>query len=165
MKVLMTSVFAATLIASGCAATAARAADSIVGTWRLVSVSEQETETKAIRKPLGDHPLGLLTYTADGHVAFIMADPSRKPAATPKATDAEAAALYRTMAAYSGTYHLDGDALTNHVAVAWNQAWNGTDLHRIVVIAGNTLTATTAPFVSPFYGKEIVSTLVFEREP
>jgi hypothetical protein len=128
-------------------------------------LAEQETESRAIHKPLGDHPLGLITYTADAHMAFIMADPSRKPAATPQATDAEAATLYRTMTVYSGTYHLDGDKLTNHAEVAWNQSWNGTDLHPIVAIAGNTLTVTTAPFVSPFYGKEIVSTLVFERLP
>jgi hypothetical protein len=165
MRVLLKAIFATALTICTGFLVPARAADSVVGAWRLVAVTEEETANKVVHKPLGEHPLGLIIFTADGHVSFIMADPSRKAAAAPKATDAEAAALYRTMAAYSGKYHLDGDKLTNHPEIAWNQAWNGTDQRRIVAISGNTLTVTTAPFVSPFYDKEIVSVLVFEREP
>jgi len=165
MRCFAKAIFAAALIVCAGFSCPARAADSVVGAWRLVAVTEEETANKVVHKPLGEHPIGLIIFTADGHVSFIMADPSRKAAAAPKATDAEAAALYRTMVAYSGKYHLDGDKLTNHPEISWNQAWNGTDQRRIVVISGNTLTVTTAPFVSPFYDKEIVSVLVFEREP
>jgi hypothetical protein len=38
----------------------AQAADSIVGTWRLVSWIEEETETKALHKNFGDNPWALL---------------------------------------------------------------------------------------------------------
>jgi hypothetical protein len=165
MRVLLKAFFATALTICNGFVIPARAADTVVGAWRLVSLTEEETANKVVHKPLGEHPLGLIIFTADGYMAFIMADPSRKAAAAPKATDAEAAALYRTMAAYSGKYRLDGDKLTNHPEIAWNQAWNGTDQHRIVAISGNTLTVTTTPFVSPFYGAEIVSVLAFEREP
>jgi Lipocalin-like domain len=164
MEEFLKAIFVAALIVCTGFSVSARAADSVIGAWRLIAVTEEETANKVVHKPLGEHPLGLIIFTADGYMSFIMADPSRKAAAAPKATDAEAAALYRTMAAYSGKYRLDGDKLTNHPEIAWNQAWNGTDQRRTVAISGNTLRVTTAPFVSPFYDKEIVSVLVFERE-
>lgn len=165
MRVLSKVIFATALIISTGFVISARAAETVVGAWRLVALTEEETASKVVHKPLGEHPSGLIIFTADGHMSFIMADPSRKAAAAAKATDAEAAALYRTMAAYSGKYRVDGDKLTNHPEVAWNQAWSGTDQRRTVAISGNTLKVTTAPFVSPFYDKEIVSVLVFDREP
>jgi hypothetical protein len=50
-------------IAAGSVMTKAQTADSIVGTWRLVSFIEEETESKAVHKTFGDNPLGLLTYS------------------------------------------------------------------------------------------------------
>jgi Lipocalin-like domain len=146
----------------GLAATQARAAD-IVGTWRLQSWIEQETETKIVHNVFGENPLGSITFTADGHVSVIFINPTRKPPASPKATDAEAAELYRTMVSYAGTYSLEGDKLTNKIEVAWNQAWNGTSQVRFVQIKDDRLTVKTQAFVSPFLNKQIVSTLVFDR--
>src|SRR5271170_1444511 len=80
----------------------AHAADySVVGSWRLVSWVEEETENKAAHAVFGDHPTGVITYTSDGRMSVFIADPKRKPAAAPKTTDAEAVDLYRTMLAYS----------------------------------------------------------------
>jgi len=153
------SIFALNL---GLATTQARAAD-IVGTWRLQSWIEEETESKIVHKAFGEHPLGLVTFTADGHVAVIFSDPTRKPSASPKATDAEATELYRTMVAYAGTYSVDGDKLTNKVEVSWNQAWNGTSQVRTFELKDDRLTVRTQAFISPFFNKQIVSTLVFDR--
>jgi uncharacterized protein (DUF2147 family) len=58
-------------LAVSTAATAAWAADSIVGTWRLVSGTEEETESKAVHKIFGDNPSGLVTFTADD-IAFSL---------------------------------------------------------------------------------------------
>jgi Lipocalin-like domain len=156
---LILSIFALNL---GLATTQARAAD-IVGTWRLQSWIEEETESKIVHKAFGEHPLGLITFTADNHVAVIFTDPTRKPPASPKATDAEATELYRTMVAYAGTYSVDGDKLTNKVEVSWNQAWNGTSQVRTFELKDDRLTVKTQAFVSPFFNKQIVSTLVFDR--
>ena len=144
------------------AAAQARAADP-VGTWRLSSWVEEETESKIVHQAFGDRPLGLITFTADGHVAVIFSNPTRKPPASPKATDAEAADLYRTMVAYAGTYSIDGDKLTNHIEVSWNQAWNGTSQVRFVEVKDDRLTVKTQAFMSPFFNKQIVATLVFDR--
>jgi Lipocalin-like domain len=143
--------------------TKAQIADSVVGTWRLVSFIEEETESKAAHKNFGDNPLGLLTYTPDGHMMAFLADPSRKPAAAPKPTDAEAAQLYQTMIAYAGRYTLEGEKITHHIDISWNQAWNGTDQWRYVEVKNNRLTLKTAPFVSPFLNKQIVATAIWEQ--
>lgn len=143
--------------------TKVQAADSIVGTWRLVSLFEEETESKAVHKTFGDHPLGLLTYTPDGHMMAFLVDPSRKPTAAPKPTDAEAAQLYQTMVAYTGRYTLEGEKITHHVDISWNQAWNGTDQWRYFEMKNNRLTLKSAPLVSPFSSKEIVATAVWEQ--
>jgi hypothetical protein len=87
----------------------ARAADSIVGTWRLVSWTEEETQSKAVHKNFVDRPDGLSTFTSDGRMMIMFTDPTRKPPATPKATDAEAAQLYRTMVAFAGKYRTEGN--------------------------------------------------------
>jgi Lipocalin-like domain len=141
----------------------AQAADSIVGTWGLVSVLEEDTESKAVRNSFGDHPFGFLTYTADGRMIGMFVDPARTPAAGPKTTDAEAAQLYRTMVAYAGRYTLEGDKITHHVEVSWNQAWTGTDQRRFIEIKEDHLTVKTPPFVNPITGKQIISTAVLER--
>ena len=141
----------------------AHAADAVVGTWRLVSWIEEETETKIQHKTFGDNPAGLITYTADGRMMVIFIDPNRKPPAGPKPTDSEAAQLYRTMAAYAGAYVVEGDKVTHKIEVSSNQVWNGTDQQRFFEVKENHLTIRTPPFVSPFLGKQIVATLVWER--
>jgi hypothetical protein len=85
----------------------------------------------------------------------------RVAAATPKATDAEAAQLYRTMLAYAGRYTLEGDKITDHVDISWNQL--NIDLQRFVEVKNNQLTIKTPPFMSPFLNKQIVATVVLER--
>jgi hypothetical protein len=104
---------------------------------------EEETESKAVHMNFGDNPLGLLTYTADGRMMAIWVDPTRKGAAAPKATDAEAAQLYRTLVAYAGAYSVEGDKVTHKIEVAWNQVWNGTSQQRIIEVKGDRLTIKT----------------------
>ena len=68
------------------------------------------------------------------------------------------------MVAYAGSYRLEGDKVLVHVDVSWNRAWDGTDRPPTTVeVKGDRLTYKTAPFVSPFLGKEMVATLVWER--
>ena len=84
-------------------ASAAWATDPIVGTWRMVSWTEEETDSKAVRKVFGEHPNGLLTLTADNRMMQIVTDPNRKLPAQTKITDAEALQLFQTMNAFAGT--------------------------------------------------------------
>ncbi len=154
----------ALIILTGAAGSAAQSGHgSVVGSWRLVSWVVEEIETKAVTKEFGDNPVGTLTYTADGRMSVFFISPNRKSPASPRATDTEAAELYRTMVAYSGTYSIEGDKVTHKIELSWNQAWNGTNQVRFIEVKGNQLIIKTPPFVSPAVGKKIVSTLVWER--
>jgi hypothetical protein len=142
---------------------AAQAADSIVGTWRLVSWVEEETENKIKRKHFDDNPNGLVIFTGDGHMSNIFTNSERKPPAAPRPTDEEATQLYRTMVAFSGSYKTESNKLTFYPEVSWNQAWNGTEQTRFFEVQGDRLQWKTALLLSPFDGKQVVATLVWER--
>ena len=96
-------------------------------------------------------------------MSVFIANPERRPAAGLVATDAEAANLYRTMVAYSGTYTVAGNKVTHKVEVSWNQAWSGTDQQRFIEVKDDRLTIKSPAMVSPRSGKESINTLVWER--
>ena len=143
--------------------TISQAADSVVGSWRLVSWVEVETESKAVHTAFGENPTGVITYTPDGRMSLFIIDPKRKPSSGPKPSDTEAVDLYRTMIAYSGAYSIDGNKATHKVEVSWNQAWTRTNQQRFIEVKDDQLTIKTPPIISPISGKESVSTLVWER--
>ena len=153
----------ALLIVTGAYCTKSQAADSVVGSWRLVSWDEVETESKAVHTAFGENPTGVITYTPDGRISLFIIDPKRTKPAGPKATDAEAVELYRTMIAYSGSYSIEGNKVTHKIEVSWNQAWTGTNQQRFVEVKDNQLTIKTPPIISSVSGKENVHTLVWER--
>jgi hypothetical protein len=78
-------------------------------------------------------------------------------------TDAERAQLFRTVVAYGGTYHREGQRLIHHVDISWNEIWTGTDQVREFVFDGKVLSLKTPPTPSPVDGKVAVATLVWER--
>ncbi len=67
------------------------------------------------------------------------------------------------MVAYAGKYRIEGDKMIQSPEVSWNQGFTGTELTRIFEVQGDRLEYKTTPFVSPFIGKEMVATLVWER--
>jgi hypothetical protein len=42
---------------------------ALLGGWRLESFVSRDAETGALRHPFGEHPAGLILYTADGHMS------------------------------------------------------------------------------------------------
>jgi Lipocalin-like domain len=145
------------LIVTGAYCTNSQAGDSVVGSWRLVSWVEVETESKSVHAPFGDNPAGVITYTADGRMSLLIVDAKRKPPSGPKVTDAEANELYRTMIAYSGAYSIEGNKVIHKIEYSWNQAWTGTSQQRFVDVKDNQLTIKTPPIISPVSGKEGIS--------
>jgi hypothetical protein len=109
MKAILNKAMAVFALMFSAVPITAWAADPIVGTWRLVSWSYEETDSKTVHKPFGDHPSGMQTFTPDGWYFVVVTDSTRKPPAGPKATDAEAAQLYRMLAAIAGRYRTEGD--------------------------------------------------------
>ena len=58
-------------------------------------------------------------------------------------TDADRAAAFQSMVAYSGTYRLEDDRWITTVDIAWNEARNGTEQVRFYRVEGDALAVTT----------------------
>jgi hypothetical protein len=67
------------------------------------------------------------------------------------------------MLAYGGTYEFDGKTMTHHVDICSDEIRCGTTLVRDVTVDGDHLIYTTRPQPSPFDGKMIVITLVWQK--
>jgi hypothetical protein len=94
---------------------------SVVGTWKLVSVASTTDKDETDKAALGQHPSGLLTYTADGRMMAIISDDGRKPLSIPDRVAApaeERAQAYSTFMAYAGRYTFTCDKVVHHVEVA-----------------------------------------------
>src|ERR1700758_2726382 len=121
---------------------------SVVGTWKLVSVASTTDKGEMNKAALGQHPSGLLTYTADGRMMAIISDDGRKPLSIPDRVAApaeERAQAYSTFMAYAGRYTFTCDKVVHHVEVASLQNWVNTDQTRIVMFQDNHLIVRNTP--------------------
>ena len=156
-----------TVLTVACAlCTAASAADTnIVGTWSLQSWVAQDQETGAIVDVFGARPSGYLIYTPGGRMTVNLSAEGRKPLSGDRfSTPAEERAIaFSTSIAYSGTYTVQGDAVTHRVEIATFPNWVGTEQIRFVQVEGDTLTMKTPPIPGPPDGRKKVMTLVLKR--
>ena len=139
------------------------AENPILGTWKLQSLVFEAIATGQRSTPFGDHPVGYLSYSADGRMYAIGVVEDRPKPRDPLPTDQEKVKLQESMFAYAGTYTADGEKVVHHVDISWNQSWIGTDLVRFYKLDGDTLTITTAPAQSAFDGQEGQFILVWEK--
>ena len=132
----------------------------LLGTWKLQSFKTEYPDTRETKEPLGAHPTGYLSYGADCRMYAILAGEGRKLPAAAFPTDAEKIALFDGMGAYAGTYTVEGNTVTHHVDVSWNEAWTGTDQVRQFKIEGDTLQIRAHGLES---GRDSLSTLLWTR--
>ena len=133
---------------------------NVVGTWKSVSYFTEDLETGQKTALLGEHPKGYLIYTPEGRVMVLSTREGRSPAKT----DEDRLNLFKSMLAYSGRYTVEGDKVTHHIDISWNEALTGTDLVRFFKLDGDTLTIKTAQAKNPITGHESVSTVIWQRE-
>jgi hypothetical protein len=50
---------------------------ALIGTWRLVSYEATSVDDGEVVRPYGEHPLGLIMYTADGYMSAQITTPDR----------------------------------------------------------------------------------------
>jgi hypothetical protein len=99
-------------------------AESLYGTWRLLSNPRELVATGERVDIFGQAPQGFITYGRDGRMsAIIVGDNRPKPPDLAKLTDQERAELFRTMAAYAGTFKVEGTRVLHHVDISWNENW------------------------------------------
>jgi hypothetical protein len=136
------------------------AAKQLVGSWKLTSWTIQVIDGEA-SQPFGPNPKGRAVFTPDGFSAFMIARPDRKPATS----DADSAALLKSLMVYTGKFTVDGDKLTTNVDLSWNEILTGTAQVRFFKLEGDKLFVRTAEQASAVYpGKKVVGTLSWERE-
>ena len=137
--------------------------DQLIGTWRLVSVTNEDAETGATSDLFGPDPIGYISYAADGRMMVVQVRSDRPKPQGDIASTTEAEALFRSMLSYAGRYTIEGDEVTHHIDVSWNQAWTGTDQVRFYHLSGDMLTITTAPYRSYQDGRQGRSVLIWEK--
>ena len=135
----------------------------VLGTWKLKSFVREVTATGERIHQYGEHPTGYLSYSADGRMYAIGTSDNRVKSRGANPADEERIKLHQTMFAYAGTYTLDGDKVTHHVDVSWNEDWTGTDQVRFYKLEGSTLTITAAPNKSPLDGREGRGVVIWEK--
>ena len=135
----------------------------LLGTWKLRSLTWVDAETGKQSTPFGIHPVGYLNYSSDGRVMAVLLAENRVAPGGAIPSDSEAAALFKTMVAYTGTFTVEGNQVTHSVNASWNEAWTGTQLIRSYKLDGNSLTITTARERHVTSGQVGVATLVWER--
>ena len=121
---------------------------ALVGIWKLQSIQFEFADTSESVDLYGANPSGCLIQTVDGRMMTIITRSDRMP---PK-EDADGAALFNTMMAYTGTYRIDSDdKFVTDVDLAWHPAWNGTQQARFFKVDGDILSITTAQQGHPMF--------------
>ena len=139
------------------------APDWLLGTWRLVSVLREDLRTGVKADFFGPDPIGYITYSADRRMMVVIVRSDRQKPAGARATPAEADALWKSLVSYAGTFSIDGDEITHHVEVSWNESWTGTHQTRRFRLAEGRLTLETPPSPDPVDGVMSVRSMVWER--
>jgi hypothetical protein len=135
----------------------------IIGTWRIVSVTAEDFETGERRDPWGPEPQGYINYSPDGRVMVINVGSARKKPTGAKPTREEAADLFESMLAYAGTYTVEGDRVTHHIDVSWNESWTGTKQERIARFEGDRVHLSTLPGADLVTGRRGQRVMTWEK--
>jgi hypothetical protein len=136
-------------------------AEGPVGTWKLVSCAWEDVQTKERTLPYGEHPKGYLILTPEGRLMALLTGEGRKTPQTAEDRDA----AFRSAAAYSGKYRVDGNQFVTTVDIAWNEAWVETDQARFFKREGDRLYIESVPTPNLDRGGQMVrGILIWERE-
>jgi hypothetical protein len=123
-------------------------ADDFTGTWRLERW-ETEMADGAVSRPFGDHPIGYVVYTSDGHMITTISQTGRVPIggdllSAPAEARSEA---FGTFVAYSGTFRVEDHDVIHGVEMSLLPDWVGTEQRRQVKLSkdGSSLMLSTDP--------------------
>jgi hypothetical protein len=121
--------------------------EGVVGAWSLVSFDTDEGHGPS-QPRFGQDPVGYLLYTADGHMAAVLAGTHRPELKSPSgswSTEEQRPQALANFLAYAGRYDIRGDRVFHHVEVSVFTNLMGTTLERRFKIEGDMLTIRTVP--------------------
>lgn len=141
--------------------------EQLIGVWELVSQADSPVERAAHGFPLGDYPLGMLMYTADGYMSAQLMQRERAHFSQDDmyaGTLDEFAAQATSYLAYSGTFHVDEQnrTLTHTMALSLFPNWTGQAQARIARLEGDRLDLSGAAPIS-LGGKIVAPILRWKR--
>ncbi|GAA3098660.1 lipocalin-like domain-containing protein [Streptosporangium carneum] len=113
----------------------------LVGAWRLVEWRITRSGGRASH-PFGRDAVGLLCYTADGHMSVTVARARRPPlpGADPRQAPPEARAeAFASFFCYSGRYEVREGYVAHDIEMALNPAFTGTTQIREMNFDGDRL--------------------------
>jgi hypothetical protein len=138
----------------------ALAAEPLVGTWKMVSWTIEDLETKEQKQPFGPHPLGQLIFTPEMRTSAIFTAAGRQGGSS----EADRARSFASMYAAAGKYRVEGSKYYLTVEIASNPAAVGAEQTRTFKIEGDRLTITTDPERSILMGNHMAQAIaVYER--
>jgi hypothetical protein len=132
------------------------ALEPFVGAWDLVSISTEWPDGR-VTKVWGDHPVGRLTYGADGRMSALLMD-GRRNQADGRDVPPE---FQASAAGYFGTFTVDSNrrVVSHHVAASIRATESGT-LERAYEFRDDHLALRA---VGTIDGMQVTSTLVWKR--
>lgn len=137
---------------------------NLIGTWQLVSIANWGPDGKRNDAPFGKDPTGMFIFNADGHTSVIISYGNRKKLGSGDrlaGSVQQKAEAFDSSFGYSGRYTCSGDRVVVRVTHSSVPDWVGTDMVRIVKLAGGRLSISTPPFVVG--GTSSAWELVWER--
>jgi len=137
--------------------------ERLVGTWKLVSVVNEDVNSGERTDYFGPNPKGFINYAPDGRMLVINVRSDRKRPAGHSPTLEEAQELFKSVLAYGGTYTVSGNEVTHHVDISWNEVWTGSDQVRTFRFDGNRVVLSTRPSPDPVNGQMSVRSMTWEK--
>ena len=133
----------------------------MLGVWRLVSAQVRYEDTGEVHDLHGPDPRGFIVFNPEGRVAVTITASGRKP----PTDDAEAAALFRGMSAYTGRFTVAGNRVITEVDAAWHPAWENSRQPRFYELEGDRLTLKTEVQDHPSHpGRRLQGIVVWTRD-
>ena len=130
---------------------------SLLGTWELVSFWWRLPDGHTA-EPWGVHPVGRITYDANGNVTALLMHESRNEAGG----QSSPAEIQTDFSAYFGSYTVDieGGVITHHVAGSLSAVHASGDIRRNFELKDGVLNLS---FIRPREGVPIVYNLAWTR--
>jgi Lipocalin-like domain len=137
--------------------------ERLIGTWKLLSATREDVASGAKTDFLGADPMGFISYSPDGRMIVLNVGGGRPKPKGAQPTAVEAETLFRSMTSYAGSYTIDGNVLTHHVEISWNETWTGSEQKRVARFEGNRAFLSTLPSIDPITGTMTVRTMEWEK--
>ncbi|MEQ9462254.1 MAG: lipocalin-like domain-containing protein [Haliea sp.] len=122
--------------------------EQLQGCWLLRAYELQQADGSVVH-PMGEHPEGLLLYSAAGHMSVHLLQPGAslpEPEQLPPGLSADLAMSYACYTSYFGRYTVDRaqGLVTHHLRGASVLAWAGSEFSRHYRLQGDRLTLSAA---------------------